>query len=252
VDQIAQGMGGLMSITGLPGQGPVRVGIPINDLTAGNLLALGIMMALFDRTRTGKGRWVQTSLLEAQIFMLDFQASRWLMAGEVAPQAGNDHPTGIPTGVFPTSDGFINIAASSTRMWDRLCEALERPDWQARPEWRTPAGRSRDRQAINAAIGEVTRTQPAEHWINLLEDVGIPCGPIYTIDQVFADPQVKHLGMATPMGETNVVASAIQMSDVPRGVRLRTPDANEHTDEVLREAGYTAGEIATLRDKGAI
>ncbi|MEO8713388.1 MAG: CoA transferase, partial [Acetobacteraceae bacterium] len=164
VDQIAQGMGGLMSITGLPGQGPVRVGIPIADLTAGNLLALGVMLALFDRERTGVGRWVTTSLLESQVFMLDFQASRWLMAHEVAGQAGNDHPTGIPTGVFPSSDGHINIAASSARLWERFCEAIERPDWKNKPEWKTQHGRSKDRKAINAAIGEITRTKPAAHW----------------------------------------------------------------------------------------
>ncbi|HET6183963.1 MAG TPA: CaiB/BaiF CoA-transferase family protein [Acetobacteraceae bacterium] len=257
VDQIAQGMGGLMSITGLPGQGPVRVGIPIADLTAGNLLALGIMMALYDRDRSGVGRWVTTSLLEAQIFMLDFQASRWLMAKEVAPQAGNDHPTGIPTGVFPASDGAINIAASSARLWERFCEAIEKPEWKDKPEWKTQAGRSKDRAAINAAIGEVTRTKPAAHWIELFEGAGIPCGPIYTIDQVFADPQVKHLGMARKMnspavGEVEVVASAINMSGVSRDIRAPTPEAGAHTDEVLRSIGYSTAEIAAMRAKGVI
>src|SRR6201990_2737984 len=174
VDQIAQGMGGLMSITGLPGQGPVRVGIPIDDLTAGNLLALGCMMALFDRERTGVGRWVTTSLLEAQVFMLDFQASRWLMEGEVAGQAGNDHPTGIPTGVFPTSDGHINIAASSSRVFTRFCEAIGRMDWLEKDEWKTQIGRSTDRKAINAAISEITATRPSNHWIELFEANGIP------------------------------------------------------------------------------
>jgi crotonobetainyl-CoA:carnitine CoA-transferase CaiB-like acyl-CoA transferase len=253
VDQIAQGMGGLMSVTGLPGQGPVRVGIPIADLTAGNLLALGIVMALFQRTRTGVGRWVQTSLLEAEIFMLDFQAARWLIAGEVAPQAGNDHPTGIPTGVFPASDGNFNIAASSARQWERLCDALGRDDWKTKPEWRSQQGRSRDRAAVNAAIGEVTRTQPAQHWIDLLEEAGIPCGPIYSIDQVFADPQVKHLGMSTPMGEnTQVVASAINFSDLSRGIRLPTPEAGADTDDVLRGVGYSDAEIGALREKGVV
>jgi crotonobetainyl-CoA:carnitine CoA-transferase CaiB-like acyl-CoA transferase len=253
VDQIAQGMGGLMSVTGLPGQGPVRVGIPIADLTAGNLLALGIVMALFQRTRTGVGRWVQTSLLEAEIFMLDFQAARWLIAGEVAPQAGNDHPTGIPTGVFPASDGNFNIAASSARQWERLCDALGRDDWKTKPEWQSQGGRSRDRAAVNAAIGEVTRTQPAQHWIDLLEEAGIPCGPIYSIDQVFADPQVKHLGMSTPMGEnTQVVASAINFSDLSRGIRLPTPEAGADTDDVLRGVGYSDAEIGALREKGVV
>src|SRR3954471_1987444 len=199
VDQIVQGMGGLMSITGLPGQGPVRVGIPIDDLTAGNLLALGIMMALFDRERTGVGRWVTTSLLEAQVFMLDFQASRWLIAKEVAPQAGNDRPTGIPTGVFPTSDGHINIAASSARVFGRFCDVIGRPEWKDKPEWKDQKSRSAHRKEINAAIGEITQHKPSEYWIELLEGAGVPCGPIYTIDQVFADPQVQHLGMATPM-----------------------------------------------------
>jgi len=256
-DQIAQGMGGLMSITGLPGQGPVRVGIPVADLTAGNLLALGIMMALFERTRTGVGRWVHTSLLEAQIFMLDFQASRWLIAGEVAPQAGNDHPTGIPTGVFPTSDGHINIAASSARVWERFCDAIARPEWKSKAEWKTSKGRSADRAAINAAIGAITREKAAQHWIELFEGAGIPCGPINTIDQAFADPQVRHLGMATPMrhprlGDVKVVASPITMEGVAKDIRLPTPEAGAHTDEVLRAAGFADADIAEMRRKGIV
>jgi crotonobetainyl-CoA:carnitine CoA-transferase CaiB-like acyl-CoA transferase len=257
VDQIAQGMGGLMSITGEPGRGPMRVGIPIDDLTAGNLLALGCMMALFDRERTGVGRWVTTSLLEAQVFMLDFQASRWLMEGEVAGQAGNDHPTGIPTGVFPTSDGHINIAASSSRVFSRFCEAIERKEWLERDDWKTQVGRSKDRKAINAAIAEITRTKPANHWIELFEANGIPCGPIYSIDQVFADPQVKHLGMATKMdspyvGEKEVVASAINISGFSKAIRRHTPDAGEHGDEILKSVGYTDAELDDMRRKGVI
>jgi crotonobetainyl-CoA:carnitine CoA-transferase CaiB-like acyl-CoA transferase len=257
VDQIAQGMGGLMSITGEPGRGPMRVGIPIDDLTAGNLLALGCMMALFDRERTGVGRWVTTSLLEAQIFMLDFQASRWLMEGEVAGQAGNDHPTGIPTGVFPTSDGHINIAASSSRVFTRFCEAIERPDWLQKEAWKTQVGRSRERKAINAAISEITVTKPSNHWIELFEANGIPCGPINTIDQVFADPQVKHLGMATKMqspyvGDKEVVASAINISGFSKAIRNYTPDAGEHSDEILKSVGYTDAELNDMRQKGII
>jgi crotonobetainyl-CoA:carnitine CoA-transferase CaiB-like acyl-CoA transferase len=257
VDQIAQGMGGLMSITGEPGRGPMRVGIPVDDLTAGNLLAMGISMALFDRTRTGVGRWVQTSLLEVQVFMLDFQASRWLMKGEVAGQAGNDHPTGIPTGVFPTSDGFINIAASSGRLWERFADTIGKPEWKAHAKWSTQKGRSDDRKAINAAIGEITATMPADHWIELFEANGIPCGPINTIDKVFADPQVQHLGLATPvnhprLGASHIVANPVNMSGIPRGVRSATADAGAHTDEVLAEVGYTAAEIAELHAKGVI
>jgi crotonobetainyl-CoA:carnitine CoA-transferase CaiB-like acyl-CoA transferase len=257
VDQIAQGLGGLMSITGLPGQGPVRVGIPIADLTAGNLLALGVMMALYDREHTGVGRWVQTSLLEAQVFMLDFQATRWLMRHEVAPQAGNDHPTGIPTGVFPTSDGLINIAASSARLWERFCDAIERPEWKTKAEWSTQKGRSAARKEINAAIAEVTRGKPSAHWVELFEEAGIPCGPINTIDKVFADPQVKFLKMARPvkhprLGEIELVGSAITLSGYPKDIRTPTPEAGAHTEAVLKEVGYSATEIAGMRAKGAI
>ncbi len=257
VDQIAQGLGGLMSITGLPGQGPVRVGIPIADLTAGNLLALGIMTALFERETTGQGRWVHTSLLEAQVFMLDFQAARWLMAGEVAGQAGNDHPTGIPTGVFPASDGPINIAASSGRQWERFCQAIDRPDWLARTGWQTQKGRSDDRAAVNAAIAEVTREKSTAHWVALFAEAGIPCGPVNTIDRVFADPQVAHLGIATPvthprLGSERVVASPLNLSGVVKHIRSAAPDVGADTDSVLAEAGYTAAEIAALRGKGVI
>ncbi len=257
VDQIAQGMGGLMTITGEPGRGPMRVGIPIDDLTAGNLLALGCMMALYDRERTGVGRWVTTSLLESQIFMLDFQASRWLMEKEVAGQAGNDHPTSIPTGVFPTIDGHINIAASSSRMFTRLCEAIERKDWLERKDWNTQVARSKDRRAINAAIAEITKTKPSKYWIQLVETNGIPCGPIYTIDQAFADPQVKHLGMAASMksphvGEKEVVASPLNISGFSKAIRSHTPNAGEHQDEVLKSVGYTDAEIAAMRKKGVI
>ncbi len=254
VDQIAQGMGGLMSITGAPGGGPMRVGIPIADLTAGNLLALGVMVALFEREVTGVGRWVHTSLLESQVFMLDFQASRWLMAQQVAGQAGNDHPTGIPTGVFPASDGQINIAASSGRLWERFCDAVGHPEWRTHPEWSSQAGRSKDRAAINAAIAEVTKHKPAAHWIELFEEAGIPCGPINTIDRVFADPQVQHLGMARKMPgkDVSAVASAINLEGVSKDIRTPVPGSGEHTEQVLAELGYDAAAIAKLREAGAI
>ena len=257
VDQIAQGMGGLMSITGLPGQGPVRVGIPIADLTAGNLLALAAMMALYDRQRTGVGAWVTTSLLEAQVFMLDFQASRWLMAGEVAGQAGNDHPTGIPTGVFPTRDGHINIAASSARLFERFADTIGKPEWKSVTEWQSQQGRSEHRGAINAAIAAVTREQPAAHWIELFEGAGIPCGPINTIDRVFADPQVQHLRMARlvthpRLGTEHLVSSPINISGYAKDIRSATPERGAHTESVLRGYGYGEEEIAELRAKGAI
>lgn len=259
VDQIAQGMGGLMSITGLPGQGPVRVGIPICDLTAGMFLAQGILMALLDREVSGQGQWVHTSLLEAAIQMLDFQASRWTIAGEVAPQAGNDHPTGIPTGVFPTADGHINIAASGNNLWPRLCKAIDADALLEDPSYVSSEARSKNRTSLNARIGEITCRRTSQDWIEKLNEAGVPCGPIYTIDQVFADPQVQHLRMVRPadhpmLGAIGLVGQAVNMTQVsePDRIRRPTPELGEHTEEVLHEFGYDTDAIAEFRKLGAI
>ena len=195
-DQIAQGMGGLMSITGLPGQGPVRVGVPISDLAAGLLCASGILTALLEREVSSKGQWLHTSLLEAQIFMLDFQAARFLVDGEVPEQAGNDHPTRIPMGVFETADGHINIGASGETIWRRLCEAIGAEELLIDPHYADAASRSRNRAALNTEINRRLGCADSATWIQRLNEAGVPCGPINRIDQVFADPQVRHLGIA--------------------------------------------------------
>jgi crotonobetainyl-CoA:carnitine CoA-transferase CaiB-like acyl-CoA transferase len=257
VDQIAQGMGGLMTITGEPGRGPMRVGIPINDLTAGNLLALAISMALYEREKTGKGRYVHTSLLEAEVFMLDFQATRWLQKGEVAGQAGNDHPVNTPMGVFPSSDKPINIAASSPKLWDVFARAAGREDWLEKPEWKTVDGRTKDRAALNAAISEVTSQKSSEYWIAKLEEAGIPCGPINNIQEVFEDPQVEHLDMVwqiphAKLGTAGVVRTPINMQGHKPGIRRGVPALGEHADEILAEAGLTNDEIAALRAAKAL
>ncbi len=258
VDQIAQGLGGLMSITGLPGQGPVRVGIPIADLCAGQFLAQGILLALLERHRTGEGQWVHTSLLEAQIHMLDFQAARWLIDREVPPQAGNDHPTGIPTGVFPTADGHINIAASGGALYRRLCQAIGSPELIEDPEFVSAGRRSRNRERLNALIGDKTRHKSSAEWVALLNEAGVPCGPINSIDQTFADEQVQHLGIAIPMagsavGDTTVVGQPYHLSSVEQPeVRRPTPGLGEHTNEVMGWLGYDEGSIASLRERGAI
>jgi formyl-CoA transferase len=258
VDQIAQGMGGLMSITGLPGQGPVRVGIPIADLTSGLLLAQAMILALYERERSGKGQWVHTSLIEAQIFMLDFQAARWLMAGEVPKQAGNDHPTGIPTGVFQTSDGHINIAASGDNLYERCCKALGVPDLIEHPDYKSGSGRSKHRVVLNGLLAERTKTNTSAHWIAALNKAGVPCGPINSIDQTFAEPQVQHLGIARKvrhkkLGEMRVVGQPINMSRYPQPEALGpTPDLGEHTGEILAGLGYGSADIGALKAKGVI
>jgi crotonobetainyl-CoA:carnitine CoA-transferase CaiB-like acyl-CoA transferase len=256
-DQIAQGMGGLMSITGLPGQGPVRVGIPVADLGAGIFAATGVLIALLEREVSGEGQWVRSSLLQAQIQLLDFQAARWLIGHEVPGQAGNDHPTSIPTGVFPTSDGHINIAAAGTHIYRRFCEAIGAPELIDHKDYATDKLRSKNRAGINKAIAEITKHKSSREWIDILNKAGVPCGPIYKMDEVFADEQVTHLKMAVPvhhpqLGDIEVVNQAVELSRTPSGVRYPTPEKGEHTDEVLGELGYNAAAIAALRKQKVV
>ena len=256
-DQIAQGMGGLMSITGLPGQGPVRAGVPIADLCAGLSCALGILTALLEREVTGKGQWVQASLLQAQIFMLDFQASRWLLEKEVPPQAGNNHPTSIPTGVFKTADGHINVASAGEAIWQRLCKAIEAPELLDDARFADGAARSDNRDTLNAAIESRTQKYTSEALIDLLNTAGVPCGPIYSVDQVFQDAQVKHLGMAQPvqhpeLGDIELVGQPFTLSRHGSKLRTATPPRGEHTAEVLGELGLSAEEIADLQARQVV
>jgi crotonobetainyl-CoA:carnitine CoA-transferase CaiB-like acyl-CoA transferase len=256
-DQIAQGMGGVMSVTGAPGQGPMRAGIPIADLAAGLFCAIGILTALLEREKSGEGQCVETSLLEAQIFMLDFQASRWLNKGEVPRQAGNNHPTSIPTGVFKTADGYINIATTGQVMWERLARAIGATALLQRPEYETGSARLANRDALNAAIEEHTSVRPSAYWIERLNGAGVPCGPIYSIDEVFADPQVQHLGIARSLQKSDgapvrLVGQPVKLSRTPDEIVAPPPGRGQHTDEVLREFGFTDTEIESLRRASAI
>ncbi len=257
VDQIAQGMGGLMSITGLPGQGPVRVGVPISDLCAGMYLAIGMLVALLEREKSGEGQWVHTSLLEAQISMLDFQAARWLIDKEVPPQAGNNHPTGIPMGVYPTTDGHINIAAPGDRMFRIFCKGIGAEELLERPAYSDARKRSLNRDALNAEIDAYIQKRESAYWIDLLNEVGIPCGPINSIDQTFADPQVRHLGIATPiehpvLGRIEVVGQPVNLTRTPQRMRSAAPDKGADTDDVLAALGYDRQTIAELREKRVV
>jgi formyl-CoA transferase len=257
VDQIAQGLGGLMSITGLPGQGPVRVGIPIADLCSGIFLAQGILVALLEREHTGEGKWVSTSLLEAMLSMLDFQASRWLMSGEVPPQAGNNHPTGIPTGVFETRDGHINIAASGDDLYKRFCHALERPDLLTDPRFSTSKARSQNRDEIMEVLMPVTRQKTSAEWIKLMNEAGVPCGPIYTIDKSFADEQVQFLEMAQgvhspTLGDLTILGHPVNINGKRNPLRSAAPELGQDNEAVFTSIGFSKEQIADLAQRGII
>ena len=255
-DQIAQGMGGLMSITGKPGEGPMRVGIPIADLCAGLFAAQGILIALFERQTSGKGQWVQTSLLQAQVFMLDFQAARFLMDGDIPKQAGNNHPTSIPTGVFKTADGYMNIAVTGNTIWNKFAETIGRPDWLEDARYATPPARSDNRDALNAEIEAITQTKPTADWIEVFTQAGVPAGEINDIGQVFSTPQVRHLGLAQPVtsqerGDTELVGQPIKMSRTTSQIAMPPPLAGQHSVEILTEIGLSATEIDEMKASGA-
>lgn len=256
-DQIAQGMGGLMSITGEPGRGPMRVGIPIADLTAGLFCAMGVLTALIERQQSGKGQWVQTSLLQAMSFMLDFQGARYLMEGEVPEQAGNNHPTSIPTGVFETSDGHINIAVAGEGIWKRFCKTMQKEDWLSDPRFEVNEARSKNRDELNSLISELTKKKSSAEWVKLLEAAGVPAGPINNIAQLFADPQVQHLGIASSIethcfGKTQMLVQPYQLNRTPSSLTQKPPERGENSKEILAELGYDPEEIENLMNRNIV
>jgi crotonobetainyl-CoA:carnitine CoA-transferase CaiB-like acyl-CoA transferase len=256
-DQIAQGMSGLMSVTGAPGQGPMRTGAAIADIAAGLFAALGVMTALLEREASGKGQWVQSSLLQSGIALLDFQAARYLMKGEVPPQVGNDHPTSMPTSAYRTADGYLNIGAAGEGIWKRLCEALGRADLLSLPEFKSNEKRAQNRERLNRILNECFGGKTSAEWVVLLNEAGVPCGPIYNVDQVFADPQVAHLEAAAQvehakLGSFRILNQAVKLSRTPAKVVAPTPEVGEHTDEVLQELNYRKDEIEALHQRGVV
>lgn len=259
VDQIVQGLSGLMSITGEPGRGPMRAGIAVSDTAAGMFLGQGILLALLHREHTGEGQWVHTSLLESMLSKLDFQGSRYTMSGEVPTQQGNFHPTAVPMGVFETQDGLVNLAASTQKMWAALCDALQAEDLAQDPDYADVRSRVRHRERLNVDVNTLTRRFATADLVERLNAVGVPCGPIHDIGQAFEDPQTRHLRMTRPaphpaLGQVNLVRSPINLSGFahPEAFHHAGPDAGEHTQEILREFGLGDGLISELEAQGVI
>jgi crotonobetainyl-CoA:carnitine CoA-transferase CaiB-like acyl-CoA transferase len=257
IDQIAQGMTGIMSVTGIPSQGPVRVGVAVTDIMAGAFLAQGILIALLDREVSGQGRWVQTSLLEAGITLLDFQATRWTMDKKVPPQEGNFHPTNTPMGLYPTADGFLNLAATSNKNFQKFCRLIDRETMADDPHFASSALRRKNKVALNDLIAEALRARTSREWFEIMVAEGLPCGPVYDISEVFADPQVESLRIKRSvnhpkLGDIDLVAQPCEITGFDRAIRTATPDLGQHTHEILRSLGYDADAIDRLKAAQAI
>jgi len=256
-DQIAQGLSGIMSVTGKPGEGPMRVGCAVADVGGGLMAALGIMTALLERESSGEGQWVQSNLLQAALQLLDFQAARYTMSGEVPDQVGNDHPTSMPTSAYATADGHINVAAAGNKMWGIVCEAIGRPELFEHPDYKEAEGRAKNRKALNEVMTGALKTKSSAAWVDIFNKGGVPCGPIYRMDEVFADPQVKHIQAAAEvthprLGRLRLINQPVKLSRTPAKLASATPERGEHTEEVLAELGLKKNEIEKLKSEGVV
>ncbi|WP_108645523.1 CaiB/BaiF CoA transferase family protein [Polynucleobacter rarus] len=256
-DQISQGMSGIMSVTGDPKGGPMRAGVAITDITAGYIAACGAMTALLEREVSGQGQWVQSSLIQAGIAMMDFQAARYLMAGEIPQQVGNDHPTSMPTSCYQSSDGYINVAATGEPMWVALCTAMGIAELATDPRFTSESMRVAHRDELNQILIPILKSKPKAYWVELLNKAGVPTGPIYDMSEVFSDPQVISQDAAVEVehpkvGKIRIVNQAVKLSRTPAKITHSAPELGEHSEEILRELCYSENQIQEFKTKKII
>ena len=256
-DLVAQGMAGIMSVTGEEGRPPVKCGIPVTDLGAGLFAEQAILAAYIHRLKTGEGQYIDTSLLEAGVALSVWESTQYFSTGGIPEPMGSAHRMSAPYQAIRCADGYINLGAANTRTWEKFAQAIGRPELLDRPEYAEDGLRVKNRHQLTQEIEAVTVQQPRSHWLAVLEEVGVPCGPISNYAEVFADPHIQARGMVQEMqhpvgGTVQVLGPAAKLSATPVRLARPSPLYGEHTAEVLAEMGRTPAEIQELEKAGVI
>jgi crotonobetainyl-CoA:carnitine CoA-transferase CaiB-like acyl-CoA transferase len=256
-DQVIQGYGGIMGLTGEKGGGPLKVGIAVTDIATGMFAATGILTALYHRERTGQGQHVDASMLDGQVSWLTYQAGRYLASGNVPQRIGSAHPLIVPYQDFEASDGFINIAAGNDNLWKKFCAATDLSDIADDPKFATNPKRVENRDEVVAIVSKKIKTKTMQEWLDILNDAGVPCGPIYTVDQIFKDPQVLAREMLVEVdhpkcGKIQVTGSPIKLSETPAEITTHPPMLGEHNSSILQEFGFSEEDITKLKEDKVI